>query len=335
MPGSHDSPSGKNPYPGKLARRRVLQAGTALAAGHAAAGRSLALPQAPAAAESGSIYPAAFQRFKVDTSAGAAITGVIGGSGPPVLLMHGAPLTHASWWQVAPELAKNYTVIATDLRGYGDSSKPAGGGDHSAYSKRTMAQDNVDVMKHFGYDRFLVAGHDRGGRVAHRMALDHPDKVRKVVVLDIVPTAKFYSTVTQASATAYWHWFFLIQPAPMPERVLENNPDVMAPGHADTPAGREYRRVRTPQAIHGMCEDYRAGATIDLRHDQEDNGKKVACPMLVLWAQQGAMGRLFDIIAAWRERATDVRGKPLPGGHNLPDLSPHEVTAELQAFFKA
>ena len=231
-------------------------------------------------------------------------------------------------------LAQDHTVVATDLRGYGDSSKPVGGGDHSAYSKRTMAQDNVDVMKHFGYHSFLVAGHDRGGRVAHRMALDHADKVQKIVVLDIVPTTKFYTTVTQASATAYWHWFFLIQPEPMPERVLENNPNVLAPLNTDTAAGREYRRVRTPEAIHGMCEDYRAGATIDMQQDKEDNGKQVACPMLVLWAQQGPMGRIYDVLATWKERASDVRGKELPGGHNLPDISPKEVTAELQSFFK-
>jgi haloacetate dehalogenase len=302
-------------------RRELLQA---------AAAASLARAQGPA-----SIYPAHFKPFRVNTSVGATIAGVIGGSGPPLLLMHGAPLTHASWSEVAPALARNFTVIATDLRGYGDRRKPAGGGDHSAYSKRIMAQDNVDVMKYFGYDRFDVAGHDRGGRVAHRMALDHAEKVRKVVVLDIVPTSKFYGSVTQASATAYWHWFFLIQPAPMPEKALENNPELMAPGSPNKAVEREYRRVMTPEAIHGMCEDYRAGATIDLQHDREDHGKKVACPRLVLWAQQGAMGALFDVLATWKERAVDVRGKQLPGGHNLPDLSPKEVTAELEAFFRA
>lgn len=317
-----------------LGRRGLLQAAAALGAGTAAGGLNFAqaqtAPQQPA-----DIYPANFKRFRVETSVGGSINGVMGGSGPPLLLMHGAPLTHVSWSQVAPKLAANYTVIATDLRGYGDSSKPAGGANHTDYSKRTMAQDNVDVMKHFGFDKFLVAGHDRGGRVAHRMALDHADKVQKVVVLDIVPTTKFYTSVTQASATAYWHWFFLIQPAPMPEKVMESNPDVMGPGNADTPTGREYRRVRTPEAIHGMCEDYRAGATIDMQHDKEDNGKKVACPMLVLWAKQGPMGRIYDVLATWKERASDVRGKELPGGHNLPDISPNEVTAELLEFFKA
>lgn len=305
-------------------RRELLQV--------AAATTSLAQAQTPEAA---SIYPSNFKRFRVNTSAGATIAGVIGGAGPPLLLLHGAPLTHASWSGVAPALARNFTVIATDLRGYGDSSKPAGGGNHAAYSKRTMAQDNVDVMKHFGYDKFYVAGHDRGGRVAHRMALDHAEKVRKVVVLDIVPTSKFYGAVTQASATAYWHWFFLIQPAPMPEKALENNPELMAPNSPNKAVEREYRRVMTPEAIHGMCEDYRAGATIDLQHDREDHGEKVACPMLVLWAEQGAMGSLFDVLATWKERAVDVRGKQLPGGHNLPDLSPKEVTAELEAFFRA
>ena len=319
-----------------MKRRELLQVAAALGTG-AAQARAQAQNQTQnqAAREPENIYPATFKRFQVDTTAGATINGVIGGSGPPVLLLHGAPLTHVSWSEVAPALAKDYTVIATDLRGYGDSSKPAGGGDHSAYSKRTMAQDNVDVMKHFGFDRFLVAGHDRGGRVAHRMALDHAGKVQKVAVLDIVPTAKFYANVTQASATAYWHWFFLIQPAPMPEKVMESNPNVMGPGNADTPTGREYRRARTPEAIHGQCEDYRAGATIDLQHDREDNGKKVACPLLALWAQQGPMGHIYDVLATWKERATDVRGKELPGGHNLPDLSPKEVTVELLAFFKS
>ena len=319
-----------------MKRRELLQVAAALGTG-AAQARAQAQNQTQnqAAREPENIYPATFKRFQVDTTAGATINGVIGGSGPPVLLLHGAPLTHVSWSEVAPALAKDYTVIATDLRGYGDSSKPAGGGDHSAYSKRTMAQDNVDVMKHFGFDRFLVAGHDRGGRVAHRMALDHAGKVQKVAVLDIVPTAKFYANVTQASATAYWHWFFLIQPAPMPEKVMESNPNVMGPGNADTPTGREYRRARTPEAIHGQCEDYRAGATIDLQHDREDNGKKVACPLLALWARQGPMGRIYDVLATWKERATDVRGKELPGGHNLPDLSPKEVTVELLAFFKS
>jgi len=332
VPNFYGSPSGKTSFATILNRRELLRAAAALGAWTAAV--DLTQAQAPAAREPETIYPANFKRFRVDTSVGATITGVIGGSGPPVLLMHGAPLTHASWSQVAPVLARDHTVVATDLRGYGDSSKPVGGGDHSAYSKRTMAQDNVDVMKHFGYDSFLVAGHDRGGRVAHRMALDHADKVQKIVVLDIVPTTKFYTTVTQASATAYWHWFFLIQPEPMPERVLENNPNVLAPLNADTAAGREYRRVRTPEAIHGMCEDYRAGATIDMQQDKEDNGKQVACPMLVLWAQQGPMGRIYDVLASWKERASDVRGKELPGGHNLPDISPKEVTAELQSFFK-
>ena len=326
----HSTQSGEEQNAGAVRRRELLQTAVALGVGNAAA-LSLAQAQTP---EPESIYPANFKRFKINTSAGATINGVIGGSGPPVLLLHGAPLTHASWSQVAPALAQDYTVVAADLRGYGDSSKPIGGGDHSAYSKRTMAQDNVDVMKHFGYDRFLVAGHDRGGRVAHRMALDHADIVQKVAVLDIVPTTKFYTTVTQASATAYWHWFFLIQPAPMPEKVLESNPTVMGPGNADTPVGREYRRVHTPDAIHGMCEDYRAGATIDMQHDREDNGKRVTCPMLVLWAQQGPIGRIYDVLATWKERASDVRGKELPGGHNLPDISPKEVTAELQGFFK-
>lgn len=334
MSSSNRPPAGRKSLQGALGRRELLQAAAALGAGTVAGGVNPAQAQT-AALQPADIYPANFKRFRVETSVGGSINGVIGGSGPPVLLMHGAPLTHVSWSQVAPKLAENYTVVATDLRGYGDSSKPAGGQNHVDYSKRVMAQDNVDVMKHFGFDKFLVAGHDRGGRVAHRMALDHADKVLKVAVLDIIPTSKFYQAVNQASATAYYHWFFLIQPAPMPEKVMETNPNVMGPGNADTPTGREYRRVRTPEAIHGMCEDYRAGATIDMQHDKEDNGKMVTCPFLVLWAAQAPMGRIYDVLATWKERASNVSGKQLPGGHNLPDQSPNEVLAELQTFFKA
>ncbi len=332
MSGSCRPPSGGKSSRGALGRRDLLQAAAVLGAGTVTGGLNLAHAQASQPAD---IYPASFKRFKIETSVGGTINGVIGGTGPPVLLLHGAPLTHVSWSQVAPKLAESYTVVAPDLRGYGDSSKPAGGPDHIEYSKRVMAQDNVDVMKHFGFDKFLVAGHDRGGRVAHRMALDHAEKVLKVAVLDLVPTTKFYTSITQASATAYYHWFFLIQPAPMPEKALETNPNIMGPGNADTPSGREYRRVRTPEAIHGMCEDYRAGATIDMQHDREDNGKMVGCPMLVLWAAQAPMGRIYDMLATWKERATNVNGKQLPGGHNLPDQSPNEVLAELQAFFRA
>ena len=259
---------------------------------------------------------------------------MIGGKGPPVLLLHGYPQSHVAWSLVAPELAKDYTVVATDLRGYGDSSKPPSGKDHAGYSKRAMAQDQVEVMKHFGFDKFAAVGHDRGGRVVHRMALDHPDKVTKAAVLDIIPTSHFYQHLTQESATAYYHWFFLVQPNA--EKIIENNLELFV-GRGKSPTSKEYLRTfRLPGTVHAACEDYRAAATIDLQHDKEDNGKKVACPLLVLWAKNAPMGRLFDVPATWRERASDVsdQSEALPGGHNLPEGSPKEVTASLQAFLR-
>jgi haloacetate dehalogenase len=273
-----------------------------------------------------------FKSFKVKTS-GAEINGVIGGKGPPVLLLHGYPQSHVSWSLVASELAKDYTVVVTDLRGYGDSSKPPSGADHAAYSKRAMAQDQVEVMKHFGFEKFAAVGHDRGGRVVHRMALDHADKVTMAAVLDIIPTSHFYQHLTQESATAYYHWFFLLQPNA--EKIIEGNLELFVRG--TSPLSKEYQRTfRLPGTVRAACEDYRAGATIDMRHDREDQGRKVACPLLVLWARNAPMGRLFDVPATWRERASNVsdQSQALPGGHNLPDNSPKEVTASLQAFLR-
>src|SRR4051812_14049332 len=286
-------------------------------------------------AESGNAYLFAgnFKSFKVKTS-GAEINGVIGGKGPPVLLLHGYPQSHVSWSLVAPELAKDYTVVVTDLRGYGDSSKPPSGEDHAGYSKRAMAQDQVEVMQHFGFEKFAAVGHDRGGRVVHRMALDHADKITKAVVLDIIPTSHFYQHVTQESATAYYHWFFLLQPNA--EKIVESNLQLFVRSGI-SPLSKEYLRTFSlPGTVHAACEDYRAGATIDLKHDQEDQGRKVACPLLVLWAKNAPMGRLFDVPATWRERASNVsdQSQALPGGHNLPEGSPKEVTAGLQAFLR-
>jgi haloacetate dehalogenase len=314
-------------------RRELLQAASALVAG-ATAGSLAELQAQTPAAEPAQLFPDNFRSFQVETS-GATINGVIGGQGPPVLLLHGYPLSHVSWSQVGPKLAKEYTVVATDLRGYGDSSKPPDGVNHAGYSKRAMAFDQVEVMKHFGFDQFSVVGHDRGGRVAHRMALDHADKITRAAVLDIIPTSKFYQNITQETATAYYHWFFLIQRAPMPEKCIESNL-AMFVGRGETPTAKEYLRTfRNPATIHAACEDYRAGATIDMEHDVADMGKKVECPLLVLWAQQSPMGRLFDVLATWKERASQASGKMLPGGHNLPEGSPNEVLAELRAFLKA
>jgi haloacetate dehalogenase len=273
-----------------------------------------------------------FKTFKVETS-GAVINGVIGGQGPPLLLLHGAPQSHISWRIVAPKLTTQYTVIATDLRGYGDSSKPADGESHSNYSKRNMALDQVEVMKRFGFDRFPVVGHDRGGRVAHRMALDHPDKVTRLAVLDIIPTYYLYTHVTIEFVQAYFHWFNYLRPAPGPENDLKAGFD-SRPKPTDEVQSEYFRVSSDPAAIHAMCEDYRAGASIDLKHDEADLNKKIACPLLALWGEKGPMGRLYDVLSIWKQRGTNVSGKGLPGGHNLQEEVPDQVLAEVQAFLR-
>jgi haloacetate dehalogenase len=309
-------------------RRELIQAAGALVAGAAVAG--------VAKADEGNqvrLFPG-FKAAKVETS-GATINVVSGGQGPPLLLLHGAPQSLATWHLIAPKLAKDYTVVGADLRGYGDSSKPADGEKHINYSKRAMALDGVEVMHHFGFDKFAVVGHDRGGRVAHRMTLDHADKVTKVAVIDIVPTYKLYHNVTREFATAYYHWFFLIQPAPFPETLLNNSIDFyMGRGIGDAHA--EYVRCfKNPATVHAMCEDYRASASIDLEHDEADMNRKIECPLLTLWGERGAMGRMYDVLAAWRERAVNVSGKGLPGGHSLQEEKPEETLAELQGFLRA
>jgi haloacetate dehalogenase len=289
--------------------------------------------------------------MKVKTSE-ATINGVVGGSGPPVLLLHGWPQTHIIWQKIAPVLAKEFTVVCTDLRGYGDSSVPADGDNHAGFSKRAMARDQAEVMRSLGYDRFAVIGHDRGGRVAHRLALDHAERVTKLAVLDIVPTLKFYTTVSKELATAYWHWFFLIQAAPLPETLLLNSAESFLRGrfltsragdgaslipHAISEATfAEYlRNFKDAARMHAMCEDYRAAASIDLEHDRADLQTKVACPVLALWgAKNPAVATLFDVLATWRERAADVRGKPLPAGHYLPEQAAPEVVQECLPFLR-
>jgi haloacetate dehalogenase len=274
-----------------------------------------------------------FVQSKVQTS-GATINVLKGGNGPPLLLLHGAPQSHISWRLVAPELAKKYTVIATDLRGYGDSSAPEGGDDHSAYSKRVMAQDQVEVMRSFGFKRFELLGHDRGGRVGHRMALDHPDAVSKMVLVDIVPTYYLYTHVTLEFIQAYYHWFANIRPAPVPENEMLAQVEARS-ARVTTDVQREYLRVTSkPENIHGLCEDYRAGASIDLQHDAADLGKKIQCPTLVLWAEKAPMGRIFDVLKIWKERGVNVTGKSLPGGHTLQEDVPEQFVAETLAFLK-
>ena len=283
-----------------------------------------------------SLFPG-FRQKRVRTS-GATINLVIGGSGSPVLLLHGYPQTHAMWHKVAPQLARDYTVICADLRGYGDSSKPRGVPGHANYSKRAMARDMAEVMAELGYRGFHVVGHDRGGRVAHRLARDYPKRVRSLTVLDISPTLKMYQSTNRAFAKAYYHWFFLIQEAPLPEQMLEG----MGPQYILTRLGRGKSGIKVfdRRALaeyvrcfdaHSTCEDYRASATIDLVHDRKTKSK-LTIPVLALWGRQGVIAALFDCLADWREVAGDVRGRALQCGHFIPEEKPKELLAELRRF---
>jgi haloacetate dehalogenase len=288
-----------------------------------------------------------FTPFTVATGNGADIFGVKGGEGPPLLLLHGHPQTHLIWERCARELADRFTVIATDLRGYGASSKPHGDAAHATYSKRAMAADQVAVMRHFGFERFLVCAHDRGARVAHRMALDHADAVERLMLLDIAPTLAMYEQTDRTFATLYFHWFFLIQPEPLPESLIGANPDayierVMGSRHAGLApfaphALDAYRQaLRQPGAVHAMCEDYRASATIDLEHDRMDieRGRKVSCPLRVLWGEHGVIEQCFDPLAEWRKVAHDVSGRSLACGHYIPEEAPDALLAEMLSFFE-
>ncbi|WP_374444348.1 alpha/beta fold hydrolase [Stella sp.] len=272
---------------------------------------------------------------------------VVGGSGPPMLLLHGHPQTHAMWHRVAPLLARHFTVVASDLRGYGDSAKPASDATHLAYSKRAMAQDQVELMAGLGFDRFALVGHDRGGRVGHRLCLDHPGRVSTFAALDIVPTRAMYQQISLAWARPYYHWFFLIQPFDLPERMIQADPDFYLAWHMEkrqrTKAGifdpeamAEYRRCyRLPGTIHAICEDYRAAASIDLEHDEADLDRRIDCPMLALWGAAGVVAEHFDPIAEWRKRARDVSGRAIDAGHYLAEEAPEETAEALAAFVAA
>jgi haloacetate dehalogenase len=290
-----------------------------------------------------SLFPA-FSNRKIGTS-GATINVTFGGSGDPVLLLHGYPQTHAMWHKVAPRLAREYTVICPDLRGYGDSSKPKGLPDHSNYSKRAMANDMVEVMHALGHERFHVVGHDRGGRVGHRLARDHGSRVKTLTVLDISPTLKMYRSTTMQFAKAYYHWFFLIQEAPIPERMLQGQaPFYLLKRLGRGKSGLKYfsrealaqyeRAFKDPRTIHATCEDYRAAATIDLIHDHKDLRKKIRMPLLALWGRQGVIEALFDCLADWREVASDVRGRALACGHFIAEEKPKELLAQLRRFLE-
>lgn len=293
---------------------------------------------------SDALFPG-FRAFGIPTS-GTTIHVVTGGSGPPLLLLHGYPQTHALWHKVAALLRDRFTIVTADLRGYGDSGKPATSADYATYSKRAMALDMAEVMTALGHQRFLVCGHDRGGRVAHRLALDHPGRVAKLAVLDIAPTREMYRDTTDAFARAYAHWFYLIEPAPFPERMIGTGAQAeeywrkkCGSGSAgmspfDPRALAEYLRCfARAETVHATCNDYRAAATIDIRHDDEDGAKKLAAPLLALWGKFGVIERCFDCLALWRERAVDVRGEALPGGHYLAEELPGMVADRLAAFF--
>ncbi len=263
-----------------------------------------------------------------------------GGSGPPLLLLHGNPQTHAMWHLIAPQLAEDFTVVATDLRGYGDSSKPPTMPNHSSYSKREMAKDQVEVMRKLGFERFSVCGHDRGGRVAYRMALDHPERVVKLAVLDIIPTWEAFRRANMAFGLGYWHWFFYAQPHDVPERFLAIDPDehlLEGRRHLFAPEALEdyLRCFRNPQTRHAICEDYRAAATLDFDHDEADRQarRRIGCPVLTLWGRQGSLEEWYDVVGIWHEWADDVRGRAIDCGHHLPEEAPEETHAELRAFF--
>jgi haloacetate dehalogenase len=281
-----------------------------------------------------------FEPFDLETETGLRIHGVYAGKGPPVLLLHGHPQTHVTWHAVAPRLVQaGYQVIASDLRGYGDSSRPGGGENHINYSKRAMAHDQVTVMNALGHKRFSVIGHDRGGRVAHRMALDCQDTVDSIAVLDIAPTSTMYARTNREFATRYFWWFFLIQPAPLPERLIEADPEFFLRHHLaaqsrspDVPSEElieEYLRCyRQPGTIHAICEDYRAAASVDIEHDEADADRRVVAPLLALWGARGVVGKLYDVLSCWRDKAINVQGRPLDCGHVLQEEAP-EATSEI------
>ena len=293
---------------------------------------------------SDALFPG-FASHRIPTPDGQYIHALVGGDGPPLLLLHGHPQTSAIWHKVAPTLAQHFTLVLADLRGYGDSAKPAGDAEHHNYSKRTMAADMHAVMRHLGHARFAVLAHDRGARVAHRLAADYPQAVQRLVLLDIAPTLAMYEQTSNAFARAYWHWFFLIQPAPLPERLIETDPaaylrDVMGRRSAglapfDPRALAEYTRcLSLPGAAHGMCEDYRAAAGIDLEHDRADRdaGRQLGMPLLVLWGEQGVVHQCFQPLVEWQRVASNVRGQALPCGHYIAEEAPDTVLAAALPF---
>lgn len=273
------------------------------------------------------------------------IRAIKGGRGPALLLLHGHPQTHAIWHKIGPALAEHFTVIAADLRGYGDSGKPPGAADHANYAKRRMALDQIELMRGLGHESFAVIGHDRGGRVAARMALDHPEAVTRLVTLDVAPTLAMYEKTSFDFARAYWHWFMLVRPAPFPETLIRADPDLYlrqtigarSAGLAPFTAGAyaEYLRcLSDPATAHGICEDYRASVTIDLEHDRATlaSQQRIACPFMALWGAQGVIEQCFDPLAEWRAYAPNVRGEALPCGHYIPEEAPQQLLERVLPF---
>jgi haloacetate dehalogenase len=271
-----------------------------------------------------------------------------GGLGSPLLLLHGHPQTSALWHRIVPALAQRFELVLMDLRGYGDSSRPAAGEGSAAYSKREMAADALHVMRSLGHDRFQVLAHDRGARVAHRLAADHPESVERLLLLDVAPTLAMYENTSQAFALAYWHWFFLVQPPPLPEALIASDPvrylrSVMGSRHAGLAAFApealaDYERcIAIPGTAESICADYRASAGIDLVHDREDvaAARKLVQPLRVLWGEHGAVGRNFDVLALWRARAGTVEGRALPCGHYIAEEAPEALMAEALQFFRS
>jgi haloacetate dehalogenase len=302
----------------------------------------------PAAPSAGATLFAGFETRELPTARGT-VHAMVGGSGPALLLLHGYPQSHLMWHAAAPLLAERHTVVATDLAGYGASSRPAPAADHAPHSKRAVALDQVQAMAALGFDRFAVCGHDRGGRVAYRMALDHPDRVERLAVLDIVPTGEVWARADRDFARGYWHWAFLSLPAPLPERLIGGDPQAFFDLHvrAGMGLGAEdgryptevldaYRRaLDDPGAVEAMCEDYRAGASVDVEHDDADRdaGRRIACPVLVLWGARGALPRFYDdVLEVWRPWAPDLRGEALDATHFLAEDRPQETVARVLAF---
>ena len=289
------------------------------------------------------LFPKEFKNEKILVEDDIFINVTHGGKGKPLLLIHGYLQTHIMWYKVVEKLSKNYYVVCPDLRGYGDSSKPKGDEKHLTYSKKSMAKDIITLMKKLGFDEFFVAGHDRGARVTHRMCLDYPKNILKACVMDITPTYHMFKNTNQTFATGYYHWFFLIQPDFLPETMIGNNPRYYLEEKLkrwsakdfvfDKKAVDEYVSCFDKESIHATCEDYRAGASIDMSDDEKDRNRKISTPLLVLWGEKGFVNRTYDVLNVWKEYALDVSGEALDCGHFLPEEKPKEVSQKLKEFF--